>query len=85
MTAGLIALLMGVTLTYVGWRHWSFRKQDTISVLEAGLLKAAGEDPLPRTKIDRILTYVQAVLGLILGPFFFLCGIAVLAGELGYL
>jgi hypothetical protein len=83
--AGIIGLLIGATLTHVGWRHWRYRKQQTISVLEAGLLKAANAEPLPRTKIDRFLTYLQAILGCILGPFFLLCGIAVIAGELGYL
>ena len=85
MTAGIIALLIGAMLTYLGWRHWRFRKHNTISILEAGILKAAGADPLPLTKVDRILTYAQAILGFILGPFFLLCGIVVMAGELGYL
>ena len=85
MTAGIIALLIGMALSYVGWRHWRHRKQETISVLEAGILKATGAEPLPRTKVDRVLTYVQAILGVILGVFFLLCGIVVIAGELGYL
>ena len=85
MTSGIIVLLIGAVLTHVGWRHWRYRKQPTISLLEAGLLKAMDEAPLPGTSLDKFLTYVSAGLGLILGPFFLFCGIAVLAGELGYL
>ena len=85
MIAGIIALLIGTTLTYLGWRHWHYRKQETISALEAGILKATGFDPLPLTKVDRLQTYLQAVLGFVLGPFFLLCGVVVIAGEVGIL
>jgi hypothetical protein len=72
MLGGLIALAIGAVLTWIGWRHWRFRDRETVSVLEAAILRTTGEEPLPRTKCDRMSGYVQAVLGLVLGPFFFL-------------
>ncbi len=78
MLGGLFYLVLGIFLIWIGWRHWRFRRQETISVLEAAILRATGEEPLPRTKFDRILEYVQAGLGFVLGPFFLLCGLAIL-------
>ena len=83
MISGLTFLLIGSLLTWVGWRHWRYRKEETISVLEATIFKATGSEPLPRTNFDRLLTYAQAALGFVLGPFFFLLGFIVLAVELG--
>ena len=83
MTAGLISLLIGVMLSWVGWRHWRYRKEETISVLEASILKATDENPLPRTRLDRFLTYAQAGLGLVLGPFFVLIGTVIILSEMG--
>jgi hypothetical protein len=75
---GVFFLGLGALLTWLGWRHWRFRGQDTITVLEAAILHATGEEPLPRTKFDRVLGLLQAAFGLLLGPFFFACGLAVL-------
>ena len=83
MTAGIIYLLIGVMLTLVGWRHWRYRKEETISVLEASILKVTAESPLPRTRLDRFLTYVQASLGFVLGPFFVLIGAVIILSEMG--
>ena len=78
MQAGFIALAIGAPLTWTGWRHWRLRDQETISVLEAAILRTTGQDTLPRTRFDRVFGRVQAVLGLVLGPFFLLAGLAVL-------
>ena len=85
MITGAFYLFLGALLIWIGWRHWRYRNQETISILEAGILKAADEEPLPRTKVDRSLSYLQAGFGFILGPFFLLCGLAVILGELGLL
>ena len=85
MTSGLMALLIGVLLTWTGWRHWRYRKEDTINVLEAGILRITGADPLPRTRFDRVSTYVQAIVGFVLGPFFLLIGVVIIVGEMGLL
>jgi len=81
--AGLIALVMGMVLTWVGWRHWRYRNEETIGALEASILKMTGESPLPRTRVDRFLTYLQASFGFVLGPFFLLVGVVIILGELG--
>ena len=78
MLSGLIAIGIGALLTWIGWQHWRLRHQETISVIEAAILRATGDDPLPLTKFDRSFSRVQAVLGLVLGPFFLVAGLAVL-------
>jgi len=85
LTVTIFCCALGALLTWMGWRHWRYRKQETISVLEAGILKVTGQDPLPRTRVDHILTHVQAILGLLLGPFFLLISIAGILVELGAL
>jgi len=75
-------VVLGLFLTWTGWRHWRYRHEETISLLEAGILKATGEEPEPRTPLDRKLSIVQAVLGFVLGPFFLLIGIAGIMVEL---
>jgi hypothetical protein len=76
---------LGTFLVWTGWRHWRYRDQDTITVLEAGILKATGVEPLPRARADRILSRIQAVLGVVLGSFFFLIGLVGIFAELEWL
>ena len=83
MIAAFFYVALGALLTWVGWRHWRYRNQETVSVLEATILKKTGEEPLPRTRVDGILTYLQAILGFLLGPFFFLIGVVIILSELG--
>lgn len=52
-------------LAYLGWRH---RHDDNISLLEAGILKATGEEPLPLTRFDRWLQTFQLVMLSVFGP-----------------
>ncbi|WP_141237122.1 hypothetical protein [Sphingopyxis sp. GW247-27LB] len=82
MSAGLVSLIIGVVALSVGWNHWRYRKQETVNVLEAAILRSTGEEPLPLTKLDWFLKNLQAILGFILGPFFILVGVAVILGEL---
>ena len=82
MTKGLPIFAMGVLLLWVGWNHWQYRRQETISILEAAILRPTGEEPLPLTKLDWFLKNLQAILGFILGPLFILAGVAVILGEL---
>jgi len=81
--AAFFFLSLGALLTWIGSRHWRYRNQATTSVLEAIILKTTGDEPLPRTRVDRFLTHVQAIFGLVLGPFFFLCGVVIFMSELG--
>jgi hypothetical protein len=85
MIKALIFIAMGGLLTHTGWRHWRMRKMETVSVIEAALLKTAQQLPLPRTKLDKMLTYIQAILGLIFGPIIMILGGVLLAGEMQWL
>ncbi|WP_447758477.1 hypothetical protein [Sphingopyxis fribergensis] len=82
MIAGLVSLVIGLVAMSVGWNHWRYRKQETINVLEAAMLRSAGEEPLPLTRLDWFLKYLQAGLGFVLGPFFILAGVAIILSEL---
>jgi hypothetical protein len=82
---GILTLLGGLLLIHVGWRHWRFRHQETVSWLEAQLLSAVGEEPLPRSRSDRFLTYLQAGLGITLGSTFAFLGVVIILGELDLL
>lgn len=56
------------------------RREERISLIEASILRAAGEEePLPLSRWDRVMAYVQPVLMLIFGPLMILLGVAVLA------
>lgn len=82
MIAGLVSLVIGAVALSVGWNHWRYRKQETVNILEAAILRSTGEEPLPLTKLDWFLKNLQAILGFILGPFFILVGVAVILREL---
>ena len=81
----LCLLLFGVFFCWaavVGWRH---RHEDKISLLEAGILKASGEEPLPLTRFDRLLQNFQLIVMTIFGPpMVFLGGYGLLT-EIGVL
>lgn len=73
---GLTCICMGAVLTWIGWSHWRHRDSDEhVALIEAAILR--GEEPLPRTRLDRVLDRIQAVAGLTLGALFILVGIAV--------
>ncbi len=82
MIAGLVSLVIGAVVLSVGWNHWRYRKQETVNMLEAAILRSTGEESLPLTKLDWFLKNLQAILGFSLGPFFILVGVAVILGEL---
>lgn len=81
MIAGFFILGLGCLLTFNGWQHWRLRKQETISLLEAAILRTTGVEPSPRTRIDRLFTWVHAGLSLIMGPVFIVVGIYGLLSE----
>ncbi len=69
--------LLFIWLGAVGWRH---RREERINIIEAVILKMAGEDdPLPFNRWDRTWAYVQPILMLVFGPLMVLGGIAVLS------
>jgi hypothetical protein len=79
---GIFALTIGLVLLWVGWNNWKQRDSDAIPWIEDRILAASGEEPLPRTRFDRISRRVQAGLGLALGLFFGFLGF-VLIFDLG--
>ncbi|QCB53121.1 hypothetical protein E5675_00785 [Sphingopyxis sp. PAMC25046] len=82
MIVGIGYLAIGMLLFWVGWNHWRYRKEETISLLEAGILKATGVEPLPPKRLDWLIKHLQAILGFMLGPFFAFLGIIVILSEL---
>ena len=77
---GLGLLLFGLLFVWLGATGWKHRREERISLIEAAILKAGGEEePLPRNNWDRFAAYVQPVLMLIFGPLMILGGFAVLS------
>ena len=85
MINGIAYLLAGALLVWVGWRSWKYRKRETISAIEAAILRATNEEPLPPTKFDWAQKHFQAVMGFTLGPLFAVLGLVIIFDELGIL
>ena len=67
MIFGLGLLAAGLFFCWLAWWLWTYRDGGSISLLEAAILKAVGEEPLPRTKFDRWLHDFQMVMSAIFG------------------
>ena len=85
MIGVLFVLGFGLLLTFSGWQHWWLRKQETVSLLGAAILRTTGVEPAPRTNTDRALTWVHLGLSLIMGPLFVVVGLYGLLSEAGLL
>lgn len=73
-------LVFGVLFVVLGLKGWHYRREERISLIEAAILKAAGEEqPLPFSRWDRIMAYVQPILFLIFGPLMVLGGLGILS------
>jgi len=79
---GLIYVVVGCLLFWIGFQHWRYRREETIGALEAVILKATNEEPKPLVRIDWVLKYFQAIIGFILGPFFAFIGGVIILNEL---
>ena len=64
----ILLLAVGVVLTLLGARAWRLRRTESVSLIEASILKLGNAEPLPRNKWDRVMAYVQPVLLMIFGP-----------------
>ncbi len=73
-TGGL--LIFGALLILLGIRGWMHRGEDRISAIE--LVVLGDQKPMPFTKVDRALAYIQPILFLILGPMMILSSAAIL-------
>jgi threonine/homoserine/homoserine lactone efflux protein len=85
VTSALIALVTGVVLIWLGARHWRYRRHETVSMIEAAILKSSGDEPLPLTPFDWFLKYAQAILGFVFGLFFAGVGAVMILTELDWL
>lgn len=69
-------------MALLGWRR---RDEEQISLLEAGILKVTGEEPLPLTRLDWWLQRFQLVMMTIFGPLMAFLGGYGLLSELDIL
>jgi hypothetical protein len=69
-------------LAIVGWRH---RNEESISLLEAGILKTTVAEPLPLTRFDRWLQRFQLIMMTLFGPPMVFLGGYGLLSEVGIL
>jgi hypothetical protein len=73
-------LLFGLLFAWLGVTGWRQRREERISLIEAAILKAVGEDhPLPFNRWDRMMAYVLPILFLFFGPLMIFGGLAVLS------
>ncbi|MCJ2188489.1 hypothetical protein [Novosphingobium beihaiensis] len=83
MIAAFFFAVFGAFLTWVSVLNWRHRGEEKISLLEAAILKAAGEDPLPPSWIDRLLHKFHIAFASVFGPLFLFLALAMLINELG--
>ncbi len=77
---GLGLLIFGMLFVWLGVDGWQNRREERISLIEAAILKAGGnEEPLPFSRWEWMMAHVQPVLMLIFGPLMILGGVAVLS------
>ncbi len=67
MIFGLGLLAAGLFFCWLAWSLRKYRDGGSISLLEAAILKATGEEPLPRTKFDSWLHDFQMVMFALFG------------------
>jgi hypothetical protein len=78
MTGALTAVVIGLLLFAVAVVNWRNRRNHRISLIEGVVMKIADQRPLPLTRFDRVFQWFQIVMGIILGSFFAIVGIAML-------
>ena len=83
MIASLFFIVFGGFLTLIAILNWRHRREEKINLLEAAILKVTGEEPLPLTRLDRILQTFHIILASIFGPVLLFLGIAMMADQLG--
>ncbi len=83
MIVALGLLLFGVFFCWAAISGWRYRHEESISLLEAGILKATGEEPLPLNRFDRFLQKFQLVMMSLFGPPMVFLGGYGLLSEIG--
>ncbi|MFM5930128.1 MAG: hypothetical protein ACKOPQ_04390 [Novosphingobium sp.] len=85
MIFALVLTAAGVFFTWaaiMGWRH---RREESVSLLEAAILKVTGAEPLPISRFDRWLQRFHLVMTSIMGPSALVIGGYGLFREMGLL
>ena len=85
MIFALALLGVGALFSWLAMLGWRYRHEESISLLEAGILKATGSEPLPLTRFDRWLQRFQLVMMSVFGPLLLLIGSYGLLSEVGML
>ena len=85
MIFALALLGVGALFSWLAMLGWRCRHEESISLLEAGILKATGSEPLPLTRFDRWLQRFQLVMMSVFGPLLLLIGSYGLLSEVGML
>ena len=85
MIFALVLTLIGFFFCWAALKGWRHRHEESISLLEAGILKATGAEPLPLTRLDRWLQKFQLVMMTLFGPPMVFVGGYGLLSEIGAL
>ena len=83
MIAALVFVAFGGFLTFMAILNWRHRHEDKINLLEAAILNVTGNEPLPLTRLDRILQTFHIIMASIFGPILLVLGIALMVDQLG--
>ncbi|MBA4087574.1 MAG: hypothetical protein C0491_07210 [Novosphingobium sp.] len=83
MIASLFFIVFGGFLSFTAILNWRYRREEKINLLEAAILKATGAEPLPLTRLDRILQTFHIIMASIFGPVLLFLGIAMMADQSG--
>jgi hypothetical protein len=81
--AALFFVAFGGFMTFIAILNWRHRHEEKINLLEAAILKVTGEEPLPLTRLDRILQTFHIIMASIFGPLLLAVGIALMVDQLG--
>ena len=83
MIASLFFIVFGGFLTFTAILNWRHRREEKFNLLEAAILKVTGAEPLPLTRLDRILQTFHVIMASLFGPVLLFLGIAMMADHLG--
>ena len=85
MIVALGLLLVGLLFCWLAFAGWRNRHGESISLLEAVILKVGDDEPLPLTKFDRWLQKSQLIMISTFGPPMVFLGGYGLLSEIGAL
>ena len=79
-------LAFGILLTFNGIRSIRLRLHENgIPAIEQAILRLTDSEPLPRSRLDRVLGALNHWLSVLFGLMFLLVGAVIVAGKLEWL